>query len=227
MPQTAAARRLQKVRTFGRWDCINARQRERAKGSRFRSLRVPSHVPSHPHTAAKVRGFSPIASGFTAETDWPLEGGGFEPSVPLRRTYSSKRFVRPFQQFPSERDRGFEAGSLQRGVTCEPELSVSGHHHSRHRVGIGDICLDRYGVSARRRNFRDGRFRLRLFVAPNRSAPPFPDTSGLAASKSATGSSSARSHNCYTILSSNRLLMTEAPCSHSTASRAYFRQCSK
>jgi hypothetical protein len=159
--------------------------------------------------------------------DSPLEGGGFEPSVPLRRTYSSKRFVRPFQQFPSERDRGFEAGSLQRGVTCEPELSVSAHHHSRHRVGIGDICLDRYDVSARRRNFRDGRFRLRLFVAPNRSAPPFPDTSGLAASKSATGSSSARSHNCYTILSSNRLLMTEAPCSHSTASRAYFRQCSK
>jgi hypothetical protein len=72
---------------------------------------------------------------------------------------------------------------------------VSAHHHSRHRVGIGDICLDRYDVSARRRNFRDGRFRLRLFVAPNRSAPPFPDTSGLAASKSATGSSSARSHN--------------------------------
>jgi len=25
-----------------------------------------------------VRGFSPIASGFTAETDWLLEGSGFE-----------------------------------------------------------------------------------------------------------------------------------------------------
>jgi hypothetical protein len=47
-----------------------------------RSPRVPSQVPSHPQTAAKVRGFSPIASGFTAETDWLLEGGGFEPSVP-------------------------------------------------------------------------------------------------------------------------------------------------
>ena len=39
MPQAAAppraARRLQTVRTFGRWDCINARQRERAKESRF------------------------------------------------------------------------------------------------------------------------------------------------------------------------------------------------
>src|SRR5437764_813018 len=40
-------------------------------------------VPSHPQTAAKVRGFSPIAAGFTAEADWLLEGKGFEPSVPL------------------------------------------------------------------------------------------------------------------------------------------------
>ena len=40
MPQAAAPPRprvvcLQTVRTFGRWDCINARQRERAKESRF------------------------------------------------------------------------------------------------------------------------------------------------------------------------------------------------
>jgi hypothetical protein len=43
------------------------------EGVSVRSLRVPSHVPSHPQTPAKVRGFSPIASGFTAETDWLLE----------------------------------------------------------------------------------------------------------------------------------------------------------
>ena len=48
------------------------------KGVPVGSLRVPSHVPSHPQTAAKVRGFSLTASGFTAETDWPLEGSGFE-----------------------------------------------------------------------------------------------------------------------------------------------------
>ena len=30
-----------------------------------------------------MRGLSPIASGFTAETDWLLEEGGFEPLVPL------------------------------------------------------------------------------------------------------------------------------------------------
>jgi hypothetical protein len=29
-----------------------------------------------------VRGVSPIASGFTAETDWLLEESGFELSVP-------------------------------------------------------------------------------------------------------------------------------------------------
>jgi hypothetical protein len=33
-----------------------------------------------------VRGFSPIASGFTAETDWLLEEDGFEPSVPPQKT---------------------------------------------------------------------------------------------------------------------------------------------
>jgi hypothetical protein len=40
-----------------------------------RSLHVPSHVPSHPQNAAKVRGFSRTASAFTAETDCLLEGG--------------------------------------------------------------------------------------------------------------------------------------------------------
>src|SRR4051794_13738430 len=56
--------------------------REKGEGARVRRLRVPSHVPSHPQTAAKVRGFSLTASGFTAETDWLLEGTGFEPLVP-------------------------------------------------------------------------------------------------------------------------------------------------
>ena len=50
----------------------------KGEGVPVRSLRVPSHVPRQPQTAAKVRGFSPIASGFTAETDWLLEEDGFE-----------------------------------------------------------------------------------------------------------------------------------------------------
>ena len=65
------------------------------EGGPVRSPRVPSHVPGHPPTAAKVRGFSPIASGFTAETDWLLEGSGFELSVPLRRATTSELSVPP------------------------------------------------------------------------------------------------------------------------------------
>jgi hypothetical protein len=37
---------------------------------------------SHPQNAAKVRGFSRTVSAFTAETDCPLEGNGFELPVP-------------------------------------------------------------------------------------------------------------------------------------------------
>jgi len=55
----------------------------KGEGGPVRRLRVPSHVPSHPQTAAKVRGFSLTASGFTAETDWLLEQAGFKPSIPL------------------------------------------------------------------------------------------------------------------------------------------------
>jgi hypothetical protein len=57
--------------------------REKGRGVLVRSLHVPSHVPSHPQTAAKVRGFSLTASEFTAETDCLLEESGFEPLVPL------------------------------------------------------------------------------------------------------------------------------------------------
>src|SRR5580693_1897044 len=69
----------------------------------------------------------------------PLEGGGFEPSVPLRRTYSSKRFVRPFQQFPSERDRGFESGSLQQTVRLSPAAAFEGREPCFPR-GFGQLA---------------------------------------------------------------------------------------
>ena len=57
--------------------------REKRPRSPVRSLHARSHVPSRPQNAAKVRGFSLTASGFTAETDWLLEEARFEPSVPL------------------------------------------------------------------------------------------------------------------------------------------------
>src|SRR5438067_1945527 len=69
----------QNFREVGLHQCPSERKGE---GGPVRSLYVPSHVPSHPQTAARVRGFSPIAPGFTAETDWLLEESGFELSVP-------------------------------------------------------------------------------------------------------------------------------------------------
>jgi len=54
------------------------------EGGPVRRLYVPSHVPSHPQTAAEVRGFSLTAAGFTAETDWLLEGDGFELSLKIQ-----------------------------------------------------------------------------------------------------------------------------------------------
>ena len=88
MPQgrgpTAAARHLQTVRTFREVGLHQFPAERKGEGVPVRSLHVPSHVPSHPQTAAKVRGFSPTASGFTTETDWLLEEDGFELLVPLR-----------------------------------------------------------------------------------------------------------------------------------------------
>ena len=69
-------------REVGLHQCPSERKGE---GVPVRRLHVPSHVPSHPRNAAKVRGFSLTASGFTAETDWLLEEDGFEPSVPRER----------------------------------------------------------------------------------------------------------------------------------------------
>ena len=80
------------LREVGLHQCPSERNGE---GVPVRSLRVPSHVPSHPQTAAKVRGVSPIASGFTAETDWPLEGGVYcelVSEVGLRRLANKARF---------------------------------------------------------------------------------------------------------------------------------------
>ena len=70
--------------------------REKGEGVPVRSLRVPSHVPSHRQTAAKVRGFSPIASRFTAETDCLLEEAGFELSVPQKTSSIPGRLRFPF-----------------------------------------------------------------------------------------------------------------------------------
>src|SRR5205814_6777741 len=78
VPQAAAHRiicKRQKFPEVGLHQCPSERKGE---GGPVRSLHVPSHVPSHPQNAAKVRGFSLSAPRFTAETDCLLEGTGFE-----------------------------------------------------------------------------------------------------------------------------------------------------
>ena len=79
---TAAARRRKRSELF-RGGTASLPVRENGQGASVRSLHVPSSV--HTQTAAKVRGFSPTAQGFTAEIDSPLEGAGFEPSVPHQK----------------------------------------------------------------------------------------------------------------------------------------------
>jgi hypothetical protein len=127
-----------------------------------RSLRVPSQAPSHAQNDAKVRGISPSASGFTAETDCLLEEDGFELVVPPRTkrlsegpgvaiwvsdmTLTGSGFRAGVldagqQQSPlQERDRRFESGSLQRRVSCEPEAGT---------VTVGIFALDPTGLGLR------------------------------------------------------------------------------
>src|SRR5204862_2127821 len=79
---TAAPRIICKRQNFpevGLHQCPSERKGERGP---VRSLHVPSHVPSPPQNAAKVRGFSRTASAFTSETDCLLEEARFEPLVP-------------------------------------------------------------------------------------------------------------------------------------------------
>ena len=93
--------------------------REKGQGEPVRSLHVPSHVPSNTQTTAKVRGFSPTVRGFTAETDSPLEGAGFEPSVPRKRDLFQIRLARKAY---AQRSSGIAATTrslIPRGLTRE------------------------------------------------------------------------------------------------------------
>ena len=77
-----------------------------------------------------MQGFSPIASGFTAETDWLLEGAGFEPSVPLYGELGALGRVR------RDPRRHREARNAR---PCASTRSVS---DLRHAWGWFEICRD-------------------------------------------------------------------------------------
>src|SRR5712671_119088 len=107
---------------FRRWDCTNSGQRKRSRAP-VRSRHVPLSRPQPPQTAAKVRGFSPTAPGFTAETDlygaFPVKGlfprwlGSRSADCSLGFAHSSlfgagKAVLRPVacDQVPGARGRG-------------------------------------------------------------------------------------------------------------------------
>jgi hypothetical protein len=55
-------------------------------------------------------------------TDSPVEGDGFEPSVPLRHRKAKSNGAGSKNVVPLTGDRGFESLFLQRGVRCEPDF---------------------------------------------------------------------------------------------------------
>jgi hypothetical protein len=59
---------------------------------------APSHVPTHAHTAAKVRAFSPKGLEFIAEKDSALEESGFELAVPPDGERGRARYDRRYTQ---------------------------------------------------------------------------------------------------------------------------------
>src|SRR5207302_8796613 len=77
----------------------------------------------------------PIASLGPARfaADSPLEEDGFEPSVPPAKKDPPRRDIRPFQHFPSEKDRGFESVFLQRRVRNEPSQAEAGRSTAEQR----------------------------------------------------------------------------------------------
>jgi len=75
------------------------------EGVPVRRLYARSRVPSHPQTAAELRGFSLTTLAFTAETDWLLEEARFEPSVP-RIIMPVVRWARVSSTVPSPSQSG-------------------------------------------------------------------------------------------------------------------------
>ena len=108
-----------------------------SQGVTARGQRVPSHVPN-PHADRRgCRAFGLQRRQFTTETDSPLEGDGFEPSVPRDRPALSNtpkpnecRYFRRSDRHSGVRtwpiatgNRWFESISLQQTVRLSRDLS--------------------------------------------------------------------------------------------------------
>ena len=134
-------------------------KRRRSPGSR------PARLFSRPQPPADRRqraGFSPIASGFTAETDWLLEGSGFEPSVPGDKPWvPSWKMVRVLQvpagrAIPNTALRGCQAPRSRKGVWLGSSVSLWAKPHPWRRAGARRFFLltrPKAGLSARDQGF--------------------------------------------------------------------------
>src|SRR6266436_2983036 len=96
-------------------DCINARQRKKAKASRLEASRSRSLVSSRLTFAAKAGPFVPVAAEGTSETDWLPEQERFELSVPPQGIQ-----IEPL--FKSNNDAG--TGRWYSPAGCGPPSSV-------------------------------------------------------------------------------------------------------
>jgi hypothetical protein len=172
VPQAAAplrpARHLQTVRTFGRWDCINARQRESATESRFEACTSLLTSQATRRNAAKVRGFSLSASGFAAETDWLLEEDGFEPSVPRGAIKVSRGAHLDSAGFPANgkvarrrTDTAITPGAFRGTDGSNPVPSSSASDANRSSGAHPPIAITELAV-ARNRKFESISFQRRV-----------------------------------------------------------------
>jgi hypothetical protein len=135
---------LQTVRTFGRWDCINARQRERPKKPRFAACTSRLTSPATRRPPPKCGAFrlqprgSPLRqTGCWSEPDsncrsrsckglccWPAIQDAGTKTKPVK-VGSEAQMAPPralSKPFPSRWDHEFESVFLQRRVSCEPDL---------------------------------------------------------------------------------------------------------
>src|SRR6266446_3492594 len=102
-------------------DCINARQRKKAKASRLGASTSRPLVSSRLTFAAKAGPFVPVAAEGTSETDWLPEGPGFEPSVPRFRDGS-------FRLCGTSRSAGKTDSFLRGGPAVRIRLPPPGSH---------------------------------------------------------------------------------------------------
>jgi hypothetical protein len=173
-----AARRLHTVRTLGRWDCINARRRERAKESRFAAcaslltsqatgrtppkrgaFRFQPRVSPLRQTGCWRKADSNSWSHFSARALEPLRNLSLR--WDLRAAYRSEANLPPI---PSECAWSVVVVTVLRG----PRRGFAGY------AITGFFGAGRGGVGRMRSDVVPGVEGLRTFGAPHRRAAPDP-----------------------------------------------------